>query len=166
MRPDGPPLGLLLASTSKAVGRAFNDALADSSGSIPTWLILNALKAQPRRSQLQLARAVGIEGPTLTRHLDGLEQAGLVGRRRGGLDRRTVQVELTRSGHALHGRLLKVVIAFNRQLRAGLSDDDLATLRSLLARLQTNVSTHEPAGVGAAVHVDSVEHLSGLHDEA
>jgi MarR family transcriptional regulator, transcriptional regulator for hemolysin len=140
MRPDGPPLGLLLASTSKAVGRAFNDALAGSGGSIPIWLILNALKAQPRRSQLQLARAIGIEGPTLTRHLDGLERAGLVARRRDGVDRRTVQVELSRSGHALHGRLLKVVIAFNRQLHAGLSDDDLAALRSVLVRLQANVS--------------------------
>jgi MarR family transcriptional regulator, transcriptional regulator for hemolysin len=150
MRPDGPPIGLLLASTSKAVGRAFNDALADSGGSIPIWLILNALKSEPRRSQLQLARAVGIEGPTLTRHLDGLEQAGLVRRRRGGVDRRAVQVELTRAGHTLHARLLKAVIAFNQELRGGLSEADVATLRSLLARLQANVGVPEQAGAASA----------------
>ena len=86
-----------LATTSKAVGRAFNSALAQQSGSMPIWLILNALKNEPRRTQLDLARAVGIEGPTLTRHLDGMEQAGLVKRQRGTLDRRTVQVELTPS---------------------------------------------------------------------
>ena len=63
MRPNGPPLGLLLATTSKAVGRAFNNALAEGGGSIPIWLILNALKSEPRRTQLDLARAVGIEGP-------------------------------------------------------------------------------------------------------
>jgi MarR family transcriptional regulator, transcriptional regulator for hemolysin len=85
------------------VGRAFNSALAESGGSIPIWLILSTLKSQPCRSQLELARAVGIEGPTLTRHLDGMEQAGLVKRQRGTLDRRAVQVELTRAGHALHG---------------------------------------------------------------
>jgi MarR family transcriptional regulator for hemolysin len=146
MRPDGPPIGLLLAATSKAVGRAFNHALAESGGSIPIWLILNALKSQPRRSQLHLARAVGIEGPTLTRHLDGLEAAGLVRRRRGGPDRRAVQVELTRAGHALHGRLLKNVIGFNRELRAGLSDKDLETLRTLLGQLQANVGEHGHAG--------------------
>jgi MarR family transcriptional regulator, transcriptional regulator for hemolysin len=139
MRPDGPPLGLLLADTSKAVGRAFNGALAERGGSIPVWLILNALKSQPRRTQLDLARAVGIEGPTLTRHLDGIEQAGLVRRRRGTPDRRAVQVELTRAGHTLHARLLKTVISFNRQLRSGLADDDVETLRSLLGRLQKNV---------------------------
>lgn len=139
MRPDGPPLGLLLATTSKAVGRAFNSALTEHGGSIPIWLILNALKSEPRRTQLDLARAVGIEGPTLTRHLDGIEQAGLVKRQRRTPDRRAVQVELTRAGHALHGRLLKTVISFNQQLRAGLSNDDIKTLRRLLDQLQANV---------------------------
>ena len=61
MRPNGPPIGLLLATASKAVGRAFNDALAVQGGSIPIWLILNALKSERRRTQLELARAVGIE---------------------------------------------------------------------------------------------------------
>jgi MarR family transcriptional regulator for hemolysin len=139
MRPNGPPLGLLLATTSKAVGRAFNNALAESGGSIPIWLILNALKSESRRSQLDLARAVGIESPTLTRHLDGMEQAGLVRRQRGTPDRRAVQVELTRAGHALHGRLLKAVISFNQQLRVGLSPEDVETLQSLLRRLRDNV---------------------------
>jgi MarR family transcriptional regulator, transcriptional regulator for hemolysin len=139
MRPDGPPVGLLLATTSKAVGRAFNDALAAQGGSIPIWLILNALKSGRRRSQLEIARNVGIEGPTMTRHLDGLEQSGLVERKRDPVDRRAVQVQLTRAGHALHGRLLKAVIAFNQQLRTGLSGDDVETLRRVLGRLRENV---------------------------
>jgi len=140
VRPDGPPIGLLLSTTSKSVGRAFNDALAVHGGSIPTWLILNALKREPRRTQLELARAVGIEGPTMTRHLDGLEQAGLVERRRDPVDRRAVQVQLTRAGHALHGRLLKAVIAFNQRLQAGLSGDQIETLRRVLGQLQENVA--------------------------
>jgi MarR family transcriptional regulator for hemolysin len=145
MRPNGPPLGLLLATTSKAVGRAFNNALAERGGSIPIWLILNALKSDARRTQLELANAVGIESPTLTRHLDGMEQAGLVRRQRGTLDRRAVQVELTRAGHARHGRLLKAVISFNQQLRVGLSGEDVDTLRSLLGQLQDNVGERDPS---------------------
>jgi MarR family transcriptional regulator, transcriptional regulator for hemolysin len=140
VRPDGPPIGLLLATTSKAVGRAFNGALAAQGGSIPIWLILNALKGERPRSQLELARAVGIEGPTMTRHLDGLERAGLVERQRDPVDRRAVQVQLTRAGHALHGRLLKAVIAFNRQLRTEVSNDDIETLRRVLGRLRENVA--------------------------
>ena len=140
MRPDGPPIGLLLATTSKAVGRAFNEALAAHGGSIPIWLILNGLKTEQRRTQLELARAIGIEGPTLTRHLDGLEHAGLVERRRDLVDRRAVQVQLTRTGHALHGRLLRAVIAFNQRLRTGVSSDDVETLRRVLAQLRDNVA--------------------------
>lgn len=126
--------------TSKAVGRAFNEALAAQGGSIPIWLILNGLKTEQRRTQLELARAIGIEGPTLTRHLDGLEHAGLVERRRDLVDRRAVQVQLTRTGHALHGRLLRAVIAFNQRLRTGVSSDDVETLRRVLAQLRDNVA--------------------------
>jgi MarR family transcriptional regulator for hemolysin len=140
VRPDGPPIGLLLAMTAKTVGRAFNTALAEKGGSIPAWLILNALKTRPHATQLELARAVGIEGPTLTRHLDGLEQAGLVERRRTELDRRAIQVELTPAGQALHGRLLKAVSSFDEQLRAGLDPEEVSTLRTLLRRLQSNVA--------------------------
>jgi len=149
MRQDGPPIGLLLAATSKAVSRAFNNALAASGGSIPIWLILNALKTEPRRTQLDLARAVGIEGPTVTHHLDGLEQAGLVERQRGTIDRRTVQVELTPAGAALHGRLLEAVISFNQQLRNGMSADDVEALRTLLRQLQGNVGERDAAATRA-----------------
>src|SRR5262245_20882109 len=143
MPPHGMPLGLLLATTSKAVGRAFNSALSENGGSVPIWLILNALERGQRRTQLDLAGAVGIKGPTLTRHLDAMEAAGLVRRRRGSDDRRAVQVEVTPDGHALHGRLLKAVISFNRRLRNGLSANDEETLRSFLEQLQKNVGEND-----------------------
>lgn len=139
MRPKGVPIGLQLARTSKLVSRAFNDALAGAGGSLPIWLILSALRGEPPASQQRLASAVGIEGPTLTRHLDQLESAGLVRRTPHPGDRRAVQVELTPAGLALHGELLEVVIAFNRRLTAGLSETDLDAVRTGLAALETNV---------------------------
>ena len=138
-RPYGPPIGLQLATTSKLVGRAFNRALGESGGSVPVWLILNSLKGERWRTQQDLARAVGIEGPTLTRHVDALERDGLVTRRRDTGDRRAVRVELTAAGEALHAELLRAVIAFNRRLRRGLAEDDVARLRELLARLEANI---------------------------
>jgi MarR family transcriptional regulator for hemolysin len=138
-RPDGPPIGLQLAMTSKLVGRAFNRALGEAGGSVPMWLILTALKGERWRTQQDLARAVGIEGPTLTRHVDALEREGLVTRRRDTGDRRAVRVELTAAGERLHGELLKAVIAFNRRLRRGLGEADIARLRELLDRLEANV---------------------------
>jgi MarR family transcriptional regulator, transcriptional regulator for hemolysin len=139
MKPKGTPVGLQLAHTSKAVSRAFNDALAEVGGSVPTWLILTHLIGEDWPAQHQLARAMHIEGPTLTRHLDGLDEAGLVIRRREPGDRRAVRVELTDAGRAKHAEMRLAVIAFNRRLTAGLSDVELGELRGLLERVERNV---------------------------
>jgi MarR family transcriptional regulator for hemolysin len=124
--------------SARTVGRAFNDALAAAGGSVPIWLVLTTLRGEAWRTQQELARAVGIEGPTLTRHLDGMERAGLVVRRRAADDRRAIQVELTQRGEELHSELLTAVIAFNRKLRRGLDDAELDQLRATLDRLAEN----------------------------
>jgi MarR family transcriptional regulator for hemolysin len=137
--PGGPPIGLQLANAARTVSRAFNDVLTRQGASLPIWLILTALRGEQWRTQLQLARSLGIEGPTLTRHLDGLERAGLVERRRDPNDRRAVQVELTDAGIQLHSRLRGHVIAFDRQLREGLAQEELDRLRDILGKLEQNV---------------------------
>jgi MarR family transcriptional regulator for hemolysin len=139
MPPAGTPIGLQLAHSAKHVGRAFNDALAGVGGSMPTWFILTNLKGDEWRTQHELARALHIEGPTLTRHLDGLEEEGLVVRRRDPHDRRAVSVELTEAGRAKHADMLRAVQAFNRRLLAGLDDAEVDALRALLGRLEQNV---------------------------
>jgi MarR family transcriptional regulator for hemolysin len=139
MRPTGTPIGLQLAVTSKAVARAFGAALAEAGGSLPTWLVLTSLRDGNPGTQLDLARSVGVEGPTLTRHLDTLEEAGLVQRHRDTGDRRAVRVELTDAGVQLHGVLLKAAIAFNKRLTAGISDAELKRLGEGLVRLEKNV---------------------------
>jgi MarR family transcriptional regulator for hemolysin len=139
MRPEGTPIGRKLATTAKAVGSAFNAALAAEGGSVPIWLILNSIKHGQWLTQLDLARSLDIEGPTLTRHLDNLEQSGLVARQRSESDRRAFRVELTTTGEAAYARMLGAVIAFNKRLTGGLSAADLRQLDELLTRLAANV---------------------------
>jgi MarR family transcriptional regulator, transcriptional regulator for hemolysin len=133
------PIGRQLHLTHKAVGQAFNAALSEAGGSISTWLILSTLRWDRWHTQHELADALGIEGPTLTRHLDGLESAGLVVRVRDEADRRALRVETTEAGHELHAQLHKVATAFDRQLRKGVDDDEVDELRRLLIRLEENV---------------------------
>jgi MarR family transcriptional regulator, transcriptional regulator for hemolysin len=139
VRPEGVPIGRRLALTAKAVSSAFNAALAAEGGSLPSWLILSSLRNDRWSTQLDLARSLGIEGPTLTRHLENLERSGFVRRARSETDRRAVRVELTEAGDGAHTRMLGAVIAFNRQLQDGLSSDDLRFLDHVLARLGENV---------------------------
>lgn len=133
------PIGAQLARTSKKVSRAFGEALASAGGSVPMWLILTSLRGGTWPAQRELARSLGIEGPTLTRHLDALEGAGLVVRRPATGDRRAVQVELTDAGRRKHDDLRGAVVAFDRRLRSGLGEEDVAALGTLLRRLEENV---------------------------
>jgi MarR family transcriptional regulator for hemolysin len=109
------------------------------------WLIVTSLMSGSWPAQHGLARGLRIEGPTLTRHLDGLEQARLVTRRRAPDNRRAVQVELTDAGREKHAELLQAVIAFNRRLRSGFTEAEISEPRALLSRLEQNVRPVQPA---------------------
>lgn len=142
--PTSPPLGIELARTAREVGRAFEQALENAGGSRPLWLILMALKQQPLANQRQLAAVVGVEGATLTHHLNGMEADGLLTRRRDPANRRVHVVELTPAGEEMFHRLRRVVMAFDRQLHGGLDDAQVAVLRQLLATLRQNVIQPAP----------------------
>jgi MarR family transcriptional regulator for hemolysin len=138
--PTRPPIGLKLARTAKAVSGAFDDALAAAGGSLPIWLILISLKTQRLGNQRELAEAVGIQGATLTHHLNAMESAGLLTRRRHPDNRRIHIVELTESGDAMFHRLRTAAVTFDQRLRAGVTAGETAVLEQLLDRLHHNVS--------------------------
>jgi MarR family transcriptional regulator for hemolysin len=136
--PSDPPVGLAVASSAKALSRAFDDALAAVGGSSPIWLVLQAVKSADVGTQGELATVLGIKQPTLTHHLDGLERAGLVTRSRDPGNRRVQRIAVTEAGEQLFLRLRRAAAAFDGRLRAGLDDDDVRTLRRLLAQLEEN----------------------------
>jgi MarR family transcriptional regulator for hemolysin len=139
MRPTDTPIGLQLARSARIVSRAFGAALAEAGGSLPMFLVLSNLMGGERATQQELARALDIEGPTLTRHLDGFERAGLVARVRDGADRRATRVAITPAGRAKHKELVAAVRSFDRRLRAGLDESDVDALRERLRQLEGNV---------------------------
>src|SRR5215471_18913825 len=139
MRPRGTPVGRKLAATAKTVSTAFNVALASQGGSIPSWLILDSLRRQRSLTQQELARSLGIEGPTVARHLGNLEQRGLVTREPSGTDRRAISVGITEQGEQAYQRMLGAVIAFNKDLQQGLTQRELEQLDQILSRLAQNV---------------------------
>jgi MarR family transcriptional regulator for hemolysin len=139
MRPAVLPIGLRLTQVSRAISRAFDDALAAVGGSLPTWLVLLNLKTRSLGNQRELAEAMGIREATLTHHLNALETGGLVTRQRDPANRRVHVVALTEDGEQAFLRLRDAAIAFDRQLRRGISDAEAATLSDVLGRLAANV---------------------------
>lgn len=138
--PSREPIGRTLADAAKEVSRAFDEALAQAGGSRPMWLILLALKGRQWETQAELARAVGVRGPTLTHHLDSLEDEGLVTRNRDPQNRRVQVVGLTSNGDAAFYRLREAAANFDEQLRAGLTEAEIDQMRAILERMRSNIT--------------------------
>jgi MarR family transcriptional regulator, transcriptional regulator for hemolysin len=138
VRPAQPPVGLQLTRAARSISRAFDDALAAAGGSLPTWLVLLSMKSHSAGSQRELAQAVGVKEATLTHHLNALETAGLITRRRDPANRRIHVVELTQTGDEMFSRLRAVASAFDQRLLRDLGEEDVARLRDLLDRLAAN----------------------------
>jgi MarR family transcriptional regulator for hemolysin len=139
-RPLRVPIGLQLARSAKVASRAFDETMEAAGGTRATWLILLSLKTQKLGNQRALAEEVGIEGATLTHHLNAMETSGLVRRARDPENRRAHLVELTAEGERAFHRLRAAAGAFDRRLRAGLSEADLDRLGALLEHLRQNAS--------------------------
>jgi MarR family transcriptional regulator for hemolysin len=141
----GLPVGLRLNQAARAVGRAFDEALAEAGGTLPVWLILLNLKIHRPGTQRELAEAVGIREATLTHHLNAMDADGLITRTRDASNRRIQLVEMTEQGDAAFLRIAAAARAFDERLRAGLDESDLETLATLLARLSANVGVADGA---------------------
>ncbi|MEZ5778210.1 MAG: MarR family winged helix-turn-helix transcriptional regulator [Paracoccaceae bacterium] len=148
MKPTKMPIGRLLAQTAKKAARAFDDALSSEGGSQAVWLILMTLMRDGQQAQSDLAAAVGIQGPTLTHHLNAMESKGLLTRTRMADNRRAHIVELTASGREMFHRLRGVAQAHDARLRDGIGQGDLDQLQHLLQALSDNLERPLPALAG------------------
>src|SRR5205085_11978878 len=113
------PVGLDVARTGRLLSRLFDDELVAAGGSLPAWLVVLALMSADHPMQRDIASEIGIEGATLTHHLNRMEAAGLVTRRRTPENRRAQIVELTDAGRQLFATLRDAVIGFDRRLTRG-----------------------------------------------
>lgn len=138
--PDHRPIGLTLARTAKAVSRAFDARLTEAGASLPVWLVLLSLRTRRLGTQRELAETLGIQGATLTHHLNAMEDAGLLTRRRDPSNRRVHLVELTAEGDALFDRLRAAAMAHDERVRAGLTSEEVDRLTELLDRIRDNLT--------------------------
>jgi MarR family transcriptional regulator for hemolysin len=99
------------------------------------WLILVSLIRQGKLSHGELAQRVGVQGPTLTHHLDAMAEEGLILRERPPDNRRVQVASLTPAGVAAFHRLRSAAAKHDRRIRSRLSDAELTQMRTLLIRL-------------------------------
>jgi MarR family transcriptional regulator for hemolysin len=149
--PVQQPVGLHLTSAARVVSRAFDEALAEAAGSLPVWLVLLNLKVHRPGNQRELAEAIGVREATLTHHLNAMDAQGLVTRRRDTTNRRIHVVELTDEGEETFLRLRSAAVVFDRRLRAGINENELAILDDVLDRMVRNVAADHESGQWAGL---------------
>ena len=103
------------------------------------WFILAYLKlGGDGMVQKDLAKFIGIEGPTLVEHLGRLEQQGLVERREDEKDRRSHTIHLTPAAGLLWSRISRIATEMRAELLEGISQDDLAVCTRVFERIMVN----------------------------
>jgi MarR family transcriptional regulator, transcriptional regulator for hemolysin len=130
------PLGRQLSITGRMVRERFDACLNQHGASLTTWAVLRSADHEAGLSQRELAARMSIESPTLVRHLDRLEDEGLVVRRRDEQDRRVVRIELTAAGRRRYAELREVAAKIDAQLRSLLDHDEVPILERALRRIR------------------------------
>jgi len=96
------------------------------------WIALLHLRRSGSMSQRDLAEQIGVEGPTLVRLLDALEQRGLIERVDSDDDRRVKKIHLAESAKPLIEGITRISDAFREELLEGVPANDLATAHRVL----------------------------------
>lgn len=133
------PLPRSVVLTGKAIREYFEAALTQAGASLATWVVLYGIERGGWDNQRNLAKDLRIEGATLTRHLDRMEREGLIVRTRDPDDRRQIRVDLTAEGGRVYRRLKVVAQKTGTRATQGVSAEDQANLRRILARIRANV---------------------------
>lgn len=126
---------LLLDRAAVRVSSAVQKVLRGSGLTLERWRILDLLAGREGMTMSDIASAVVVTGPTLTRIVDDLATKALVHREVDVHDRRRVLVHLTPRGQRLRRSLRPDVVEAEAAALSALTDDQRSTLSALLTRL-------------------------------
>ena len=133
--------GFILARTARRVKQYFQKQLSDNDTgiTIDQWVILQVLADQEGQSQLEIAKAVYKDAPTVTRIIDLLCKKKLTKRVADPADRRRFKINLTQAGHEKIEEVLPIIKDARRQTWKDIPDTDRDHLVKTLNRVFENL---------------------------
>ena len=135
-------LGYHLRELSESVTTAMKLAALENGITVIQWRYLRELWESDGLSSGELTRRVGRQGPTTVAAVQSLERGGFVRIEKDETDRRRTFAYLTARGRQMAEKMSPLIQQVNDMAAAGLSADDLATLKRLIVRMQRNVDAH------------------------
>jgi DNA-binding MarR family transcriptional regulator len=133
-------LGYELVLLMRAHRNAVAARLGDVGLHVGQEMLLARLWQEDGRSQVELARDMGVEPPTVAKAVARLERGGMLERRADGVDRRVTRVWLTDAGRALREPVVELWRDVERQMFTGIEDDELETVRAVARRMAANLA--------------------------
>ena len=136
------PESIPLALNDLARGWRFrlDERLRPLGVSCAMWSVIRRLANGPAaQTQRELAESVGIEGPTLVRLLDRLEENGLARRVSDPGDRRVNRVELSEQARPSWDASLQTGLELSSELTRGIAASDLETTCRVLMTILTRL---------------------------
>jgi len=130
-----PGAAFLLTQLGSHAASRFAERISELDLTPPQTGLLRAVAVAPGQSQQSLARHLGTPPSRLVALVDGLDERGLLERRRNPDDRRLHALHLTDAGRDVLRRIAEVSHAHNDEMCAALTDEERTTLTALLARI-------------------------------
>ena len=127
-----------------SIANTFSRELERFGITLPMWRVLSALLDDGEQRLGELSRLTAIELSTLSRITATMDRAGLVTRRRSGEDARAVLIRLSKEGLRIAEAIVPRALHWESAAIAGMSDEEVRTLKGLLQRLYGNVEGHGP----------------------
>ena len=131
-------LAYLLAQANRQMSAQLAHALRDEGVQIEHWRILEVLSDERGRSMGELAEAVLMNHPALTKTMDKMVSRGLAHRRADPVDSRRVLVYITDHGLDLVSRLRARVDRHHDAVVAAVGEKKAGQLKKLLSELIRN----------------------------
>ncbi|MQM36090.1 hypothetical protein KBTX_00071 [wastewater metagenome] len=108
--------------------------------SIPEWRVLAHLAREQPLSAGVLSERTNMDKPRVSRALQRMTRNGLIERESDAHDQRVAVIRMSAGGRATYERIAPLAQAWERELLAGLDENDRIELERLLDRLQEQVA--------------------------
>ena len=124
-----------LGRVSRRWRTRLNERLRHTGLNQARWTVLLQLSGSGPVSQRELAERVGVEGPTLVRVLDRLEDQGLITRRACDDDRRIKHIHLTPAAEPVLEEIARISSALRQELLADIPSKNIDAARQVLTAI-------------------------------
>ncbi len=132
-------IGYSVAMAYMALRKALDAKLVRYGITFSQWQVLAGLALEGEISQVKLAELIGVEGPTLVRILDRMEQKGWIKRKISSRDRRQKLISPTKKIEGVWKKMTECAHGVRNNAVKGISSKDVVKLRRLLEKIRENL---------------------------